>query len=188
MSKQVDISTGPSIEPIDIDQAKLFLKIEADDEDDLIEALIAAARMNVERYLNRSLMPQTRTLTITEATNVCSFQLVNPLIDVVSVKTVDEAGIETTLSESSYTVNVPLGKVYLRVGTTPLTVVGGEKIVIEYTSGYGTGSPISTDDVPQAIRQGILHVIAHGYEHRETNEPIPPAAFVFLNPFRSVPL
>lgn len=36
--------TGPAIEPISVEETKIFLRVEHDDEDQLIAALIAGAR------------------------------------------------------------------------------------------------------------------------------------------------
>lgn len=45
---------APAIEPITLAEAKLFLRIEHDDEDTAIAALIAAARQHVEMATRRA--------------------------------------------------------------------------------------------------------------------------------------
>ncbi|MEL7231642.1 MAG: head-tail connector protein, partial [Pseudomonadota bacterium] len=42
----------PSVEPISRDEAKLFLRVDHDDENDLIDMLIQSARERLEAYLN----------------------------------------------------------------------------------------------------------------------------------------
>ena len=40
--------TGPAIEPLSLEEAKTFLRVEHDDDDQLIAALIASARIQIE--------------------------------------------------------------------------------------------------------------------------------------------
>lgn len=48
------ITTGPVTEPITVDQAKLWLRVDNDDDDDLIGILVTAARESCENFCSRS--------------------------------------------------------------------------------------------------------------------------------------
>ena len=56
--------TGPTTEPITEEEAKSWAKIDTDDDDALVSALIAAVRSSAEQYLRRSLITQTWMLTL----------------------------------------------------------------------------------------------------------------------------
>lgn len=51
--------TGPTAEPITLADAKQFIRVEHDDDDDVIVALISAARIHIEAQTRRALMTQT---------------------------------------------------------------------------------------------------------------------------------
>lgn len=50
--------TGPAIEPISLEETKTFLRIEHNDEDELIAALIAGARSHIEAQTQTALITQ----------------------------------------------------------------------------------------------------------------------------------
>jgi uncharacterized phiE125 gp8 family phage protein len=55
--------TAPAVEPISLAEAKAFLRVEHDDDDDVIAALIAGARIYVEAQTRRALITQSWRLT-----------------------------------------------------------------------------------------------------------------------------
>lgn len=50
--------TPPAAEPLSLAQAKAFLRVEHDDDDELIAALIAGSRLHIEAQTRRALMTQ----------------------------------------------------------------------------------------------------------------------------------
>ena len=80
---------------------------------------------------------------------------------------VDTAGIQQTLPAEDYVVDLSSNEV-ARVAPTwnrfwPATRASINTVVIRFEAGYGD----SAEDVPQAIRHGILIEIASLYENRE---------------------
>src|SRR5262245_22397792 len=54
---------GPAAEPITLAEAKQFVRVEHDDDDDIIAALIAGSRIHVETQTRRALITQSWRLT-----------------------------------------------------------------------------------------------------------------------------
>ena len=50
--------TAPAVEPVTLDEAKAFLRVETGDGDDVIAALAAGARIHVEAQTRRALITQ----------------------------------------------------------------------------------------------------------------------------------
>src|SRR5690242_15021463 len=50
--------SGPAVEPVTLVEAKAYLRVEHDDDDDVIAALIAGARVHVEVQTRRALITQ----------------------------------------------------------------------------------------------------------------------------------
>ena len=50
--------TGPAVEPLSLDEAKTFLRVEHNDEDQVINALISSARMHIEAQAKIALVTQ----------------------------------------------------------------------------------------------------------------------------------
>ena len=49
---------GPAVEPVTLAEAKSYLRVQHDDDDDVIAALIAGARVHVEAQTRRALITQ----------------------------------------------------------------------------------------------------------------------------------
>ena len=50
--------TGPAVEPVSLEEAKTFLRVEHSDDDQVIGTLIASARMHVEAQAKIALITQ----------------------------------------------------------------------------------------------------------------------------------
>ncbi len=50
--------SGPAVEPLSLVEAKSWLKLDSSDEDQLVQSLIASARLAVEAATNRLLITQ----------------------------------------------------------------------------------------------------------------------------------
>lgn len=180
---------APAIEPITLAQAKLFLRIEQDDEDTAIAALITAARQHVEAATRRALITQDWRLTRDAwPPGGVIHILPAPLQTLIGVEVADAAGTMHALDPQNFVVD----SVGSRIAFAPWTpmqpgrAVGG--IVIEVRVGEGD----TADAVPAPLQQAMLMLIAHWYELRGVVTPaaqeIPQGVAALLAPFRRVSL
>lgn len=166
MGLRLTLKTAPTVEPLTVAEAKKHLNIMTFDDDSYITTLITAARMNTEKVLHRALITQTWNMYFDKFESI--FSLANPpLQSVTSIKYIDTSGAEQTLSTDVYTVDIDSepGQVYRSYDESWPDIQAVEKAVdIEYVAGYGDAAT----DVPAPIKHGMLMLISHMYEHRES--------------------
>jgi uncharacterized phiE125 gp8 family phage protein len=182
----------PGDEPLTLAEAKDHLRVTFDDDDNLIEALIGAARQWAESYLGRALITQTWEWTL-DCLEECLHVPLPPLQSVVSVKYLDIAGVEQTLSPTLYTVDTRstpgrIVRAYLQI--YPVVRDHINVVTVKFTAGYGDNSGA----VPLALKQGLLLLIGDLYNKREHSiatisggriNEVPFGVTALLDPYRS---
>ena len=157
-------------EPVSLAEAKLHLRVDHDDEDILILSLISAARLHLEHVLGRAFITQ-GWLYLTDnwpAGHTVDLPLA-PVQSIVSVKVYDSDDAATTLSPSTYLLDglSVLPRLVRRASNTwpkPGRIANG--IEVSFTCGHGS----LASEVPAPLRQAVLLLVAHWYEHRQPVE------------------
>lgn len=159
--------TGPTQEPLTLEEAKLHLRVDHTDDDAYIAMLIITARNMVENHTGRALLTQTWDYTLSDFPRRGFITLpLAPLQSVTSITYYDTAGAGTVYGTSNYQVDAygAPGRVALGYGlswpSTTLRTANG--VVIRFVAGYA-----STGAVPQDIKHAMLLIIGHFYENRE---------------------
>ncbi|BER92692.1 head-tail connector protein [Atrimonas thermophila] len=137
-----------SAEPVTLAEAKLHLKIDHSDEDELITALITAAREFCEDYARISIPLQVWRLKLDSVDGI--YYLPRPPIVAIQSITVDDTEVTDgfrLISERA---------VYFE---NPLTSTIPRGVMIEYQAGHA--------NVPAVLRQAILMLLAYLYESRQ---------------------
>jgi len=93
--------TPPAAEPIDTETAKVFLRIDGDDQDAEIAVYVAGARAEVERVTSTRLIEQTVELSADSFADLDHLPI-GPVISVTSVAFRDSAGAPTTIDSAVY--------------------------------------------------------------------------------------
>lgn len=161
-------TSAPATEPVTRAEAKLHLKVDFTDDDDLIDGLIAGARQMAEAYTQRQFITATYTQTYSDFPGGYGIiQLERtPLDSISSITYYDTNGTQQTLSTDVYesVSNDTCAFVVLKPGQTWPSVQSDkyEAVTVAYTAGYGA----ATTDVPATARNGILRLVADMYHNR----------------------
>ena len=183
----VKIITQPAREPITLEQAKAHLRVDTADQDDLIEALITAARTAVEDATGRALITQTLEIALDHFVTPPDLRYVTypyltpakalllpspPLIglkrityydgDGNAVLLHDEVGSPTVISDFVVDTHSEPGRlVPASGGNWPSVQDRANAVTIRYTAGYGDDG----ESVPMPLKQAMLLLISHFHEN-----------------------
>jgi uncharacterized phiE125 gp8 family phage protein len=169
----LSVVTGPTIEPLSLEEAKAHLRETASEQDGLIAGYILAAREFVESATQRKLITQTLDYSIdygwpciwdgSYTRNRIEFPLAQ-VASVTSVSYVDAVGATQTLSGSSYvtSINGPVPYIEPAYGVTWPTVRSQPAAV---TVRFVAGTALT--QVPHALLQAMRMMISHFYANRE---------------------
>jgi uncharacterized phiE125 gp8 family phage protein len=188
------LTAGPAVEPVTLAEAKAHLRADGTAEDALIASLIVTARLNVEAASALALITQSWSYFLDAWPRGRALTLpLRPVQSVAAVRLYDESGASTTLDPVTYLLD--------GAGSPPRLVRQGalhwpkpgrnaNGVEVAFTAGYGSAAA----DVPAPIRQAVLMLVAHWYEHRSPVEigpfadPIPDTVGTLLAPYRPIRL
>lgn len=179
------LTSAPAAEPVSLSEAKLHCRVDAADDDNLITALIIAARRLAEAQTGRALVTQSWKQTFDAFPSAEIRLALPPLVSVATVKYYDTAGVLQTLSSGAYSVHVSsfVGLVAPVYGTSwPDTRNMLDAVEVAFTAGYGAAAA-----VPQEIKQWMLLHIGAWYENREAigeRRDVLPYVASLIDPYR----
>jgi uncharacterized phiE125 gp8 family phage protein len=158
--------TPPAVEPVSVETAKLFLRVDGIDEDTLITSLVKGARETGEELARSAFITQTLEMIVDNWPPKFVLALMRPpLQSVTSVKYYDENNVEAIWTD--YTVDTRNEPGRIHFNSTPgTTLLESGGIVVRYVAGYGN----TEADVPQRIKDAILALTAYRYENRESQD------------------
>ncbi|WP_226576789.1 head-tail connector protein [Acuticoccus sediminis] len=156
--------TPPQAEPVTREEAKLHARIDGTDEDAKVDALIAAARLDVESRTGRVLVSQGWRIVLDGPPARGIVRLApGPVKSVDAVTVYGADGVAEVVPSDDYlvdTANVP-GRLMLSSGRFwGARALNG--IEIDFTCGFG-----EPDDVPASLKQAVLMLVSYWYEQRE---------------------
>ncbi len=156
-------SAAPAANPVTQSEAKLHVRVDHDDDNDLIDGIITAATHYCEVYTARQFVTATYVMTMDAFPAV--FYMPKPsLITVTSITYLDGSGDSQTLDTDVYTVDVARVKgriVRAFAKVWPVTQRAINAVTVTFTAGYGAAAA-----VPNAAKSPILMYCSDLYEHR----------------------
>jgi uncharacterized phiE125 gp8 family phage protein len=182
-------TVAPAKLPVSLEEAKKHLRYDDDDEDMLIESLIAAATANLDGYegkLGRCLITQKWKINLpewpcyshgpgiatpmVERTGRMTRLPLAPVTAIDSVKYYGTANVQQTLASGGYALLEDVMSPYVRwltglnIAPLPSLFDRDDAVEIIFTAGYGE----LTTDVPADIKAAILECVATAFENRES--------------------
>lgn len=186
--------SGPTVEPITLDESKVFLRVSDTAEDGFISTLITAARLHIEGTTGRALISQSwRTVHDCWPQNRQIILPVAPLMSIIQIVVYDNGGDPTTLPLAQFQPETNANPARIFV---PNSIVGLPEmrehngIEIDYVAGFGA----SGADVPADLRQALLSLVGYWFEHRDavviagSGAVVPPGFDGLVQAYRGVKL
>lgn len=169
-------------EPITLAEAKLHLRVDDTAEDSLITAMISAARETCEDRTEGTVPVTGWRLTLDTFPDAIKLPR-PPIASVESVKYIDTAGVQQTLSPMDYVVDTVSSPGYIVPAfgkAWPATRDQINAVTVEYTAGSAAA--------PHALKAWMLLAIGEMFTNREASAERPAVAHGFadrlLDPFR----
>lgn len=185
--------TGPATEPLTVAEAKDHLRVDGTSEDALISSLILTSRLHIEAALGLALLSQSWKMYLDRWPKGGEVRIpLRPLQSANEIRVHDANGGSAVIDPALYVVDAVSspGRVVLEGSNLPKPGRPANGIEISFLSGYGD----TQSDVPAPIRQALLLLVAHWYEHRDPVEigtpgvAIPTAVSRLLKPYRQARL
>lgn len=170
---------GSAQPAVSLSEAQAFLRVETGEEEALLAGLIRSASGICEAFLNQVVLIRPF---MQELPASGQWQRLNPepIRSISSLHGIAADGAETVMPPSSYTVDIDGDGVgWIRL----LDTSNCRRVKVSGEAGIAT----DPNQVPEAIRQGVLRLVAHLYSARDGNGGEPPAAVTALwRPYRKV--
>ncbi|WP_040676142.1 head-tail connector protein [Nitrobacter sp. Nb-311A] len=183
-------TVAPAEMPVTLAEAKAHLRVDHDDQDDLITAQIKAATAWFDGYsgiLGRALITQTWRQDFASFTDRLNLPL-SPVISLVGVTYYDTDNLQQTLEAGSYELFADARGAYvtLRPGQVwPVTFYRPDAVTVTFTAGFGAAA-----DVPEPIRQAILLIVQRLFDGTDTSidVAIDRTVHALIAPYRRSPI
>lgn len=152
--------SGPGEEPVTLDDARAYLRLDDETQDGLVNALMTAARLTLEAATRRAFVTQSWRMTLDQWPER---GVILPLAPIQAITQVSVDGV--VLASESYSVDLAAEPPRLKAAhdvvlPAPEDVMTG--IAIDMLAGYGAANA-----VPLPLKQAILMLTAHWFDNRE---------------------
>ena len=157
---------APALEPVTLDEVKDHLRLSGTAEDVYLEALIKAARQEVEAWTGRAMISRAVTLDLAAWETVSPIPLLfPPVASITSVTGYSNDAVGTTVTSANYFLTGS------RLAQAPNTAGWSSEaeraqlaLRVVYSAGYGS----TTETVPMGLRQAVMMYVADLYETRQS--------------------
>jgi uncharacterized phiE125 gp8 family phage protein len=154
----------PAIEPVTLDEARDYLRLDSEDEDELLASLISAARHLVEAASGQMLIHQTWRLSLNAWPVMGRLRLpIEPLDAIMAARVLDGEGAAREIDLDALAIDAGARPpAILAIGALPQPGRKLNGIEIDVRVGHGAAAA----DVPPQLRLAVLKLVAHWFENR----------------------
>ncbi len=183
--------TPPAIEPVSLSEAKDFLRILTDDEDELLGTLITAARLMIEAASGRLLIEQSWRIVLNAWPLGGEIRLpLSPVRSLIAARVFPASGSAEVVASSSLALVAGSDPPLMAI-VGPVSSLGRASAAIEIDLVAGFGA--TRDTVPAPLRQAVLRLACRWFEHRgdvvsRDAARLPAEIAALVAPFRRVRL
>ena len=173
--RDIAVLSDTITEPITLAEAKNYLRVDYNEDDDLIEALITSARVRLEQYAGVAMTPRTlQVVAYVDELIELPYCPIGTILDVEYLSGSDWV----SLGESAY--------IAIGINTMKIVPVGfySMEFRFTYTCGY--------NDVPASMKTAVYKLLSDLYEYRESSvESTKPnsnvvTAYELMKPFKRI--
>lgn len=178
---------APATEPVSLAEMKSWLREDGSDEDQLIQALIVAARMTLEAYTRRFFVTQSWRLVFDAWPRGTLSIPFAPFQTISVIRVINADGVARILAPISYRAPPASdGGRLVFTSAPPAPDRSADGIEIDFVVGYGAGA----SETPEPLRRAIMMLAAHWREKRgdDADDALPKSVMQLASPFRRVRL
>lgn len=184
--------TAPAVEPVTLDEARAFLRVEHHDDDETIAALTAGARLHVEAVTRRALITQSWRLSFDAWPKDGRLAVrPGPLQSLAAARIFDLESMAHDVDVQAFVPDLGASTLIFAPWSVPAPGRPYAGIEFDVMAGYGDAAI----DVPEPLRQAIRLLVAHWYDNRGvlapgTTQPalLPQGVTALLAPYRMLSL
>jgi uncharacterized phiE125 gp8 family phage protein len=155
--------SAPAVEPVTLDEARAFLRVEHNDDDEVIAALVAGSRIHVEAQTRRALITQSWRITADAWPQDGRLTVLPAPLQALTVARVyDLDGNAQVLDLQAFVPDLGASTLVFAPWALPAPGRIAAGIELDITVGYGDAAI----DVPEPLRQAIRLLTAHWYDNR----------------------
>jgi len=182
--------TPPATEPLTLEEAKAFLRVDASDDDALITTLIKTARLHVESQTQLALITQNWRMVLDcwPAHGRIAVRP-GPLKAITATRIYDFDGRVRTVDTQAFVLDIGAAVLAFVPWAMPMPTRIAAGIEIDIAVGFGDAA----SDVPESLRQAIRLLVAHWYENRgivaaDSRATVPASVAALTAPYRMLSL
>lgn len=182
----------PAAEPVGLAEAKEYLRIAYDGEDELVGRLVSAARTRIEQEAGLALITRSLRVSLdcwpsgTMETRVLRLP-VRPAGALAAVRVKDREGTQATVTSRFILEAGRAARLVWSSGAFPWSARRPGAVEVDYEAGFGAGP----DDVSEALRLAVKRLAAMAYHARDVemmSVALPEDVRSLLAPWRRVRL